>query len=131
MIRESTPLPRRPRAESKLLDAMLKMLRCREPLPSSQIVTIVKLEFASEGIVSGEFTYSIRTWDMDLQAFTPQEGLSLPWEGLTLWQLKAALKELKDCGYQCHRRRDATGCYDNNDVSVLVERSDEQTDGTR
>jgi hypothetical protein len=40
-------------------------------------------------------TYSVRTWDVDLQEYTPQAGLSLPWDGLSLWQLKQALRELR------------------------------------
>ncbi len=77
-----------------------------------------------------KITYSIRTWDMDLQAFTPQNGIE-KWEGLTLWELKSALRDLQELGYTCHRRRDKYGFRDDNDTSVLVERSDEQTDGTR
>ena len=76
-------------------------------------------------------TYSVRTWDGDEQAYTPQAGLSLPWCGLTLWQLKAALRELRDMGYSCHRTRDHDGGHDDNDWCVLVERDDEMTDGGR
>ena len=76
-------------------------------------------------------TYSVRTWDTDEQAYTPQAGLSLPWRGLTLWQLRAALKELKGMGYSCHRFRDEDGDHSANDYAVLVERDDEETDGTR
>lgn len=76
-------------------------------------------------------TYSVRTWDTDEQAYTPQEGLSLPWHGLTLWQLKAALRELRRMGYSCHRLRDTDGGHDSNDWCVLVERDDEMTDGKR
>lgn len=76
-------------------------------------------------------TYSVRTWDFERQAYTPQVGLSVTWFGLTLWQLKAALKELRGMGYSCHRRRDSDGGHDDNDWCVLVERDDELTDGTR
>lgn len=76
-------------------------------------------------------TYSVRTWDMDLQRYTPQVGLSFPAFGLTLWQLRAALKELRAMGYSAHRRRDSEGERDDNDFYVLVERDDEQTDGRR
>ena len=76
-------------------------------------------------------TYSVRTWDTDQQAYTPQAGLSLPWRGLSLWQLKAALKELRGMGYAAHRSRDESGSHDDNDWAVLVERDDEETDGTR
>jgi hypothetical protein len=76
-------------------------------------------------------TYSVRTWDADLQQYTPQAGLSLPWCGLTLWQLRRALQQLRVNGYSCHRRRDADGGHDDNDYYVLVERDDEMTDGRR
>lgn len=75
-------------------------------------------------------TYSVRTWDTDEQAYTPQVGMSLPWQGLTLWQLKVALRELRDMGYSCHRTRDPDGGHDDNDWCVLVERDDEMTDGS-
>lgn len=74
-------------------------------------------------------TYSVRTWDMDEQAYTPQPGLSLPWRGLTLWQLRQALKELRNMGYPAHRIRSERGTHNDNDWAVLVER--EETDGTR
>jgi hypothetical protein len=76
-------------------------------------------------------TYSVRTWDTDEQAYTPQAGLSLPWRGLTLWQLKVALKELREFGYSAHRYRCENGGHEDNDPMVLVERDDEETDGTR
>lgn len=76
-------------------------------------------------------TYSCRTWDADEQRYTPQAGLSFPAEGLTLWRLRGALKELRAMGYSAHRFRDADGTHDDNDWAVLVERDDEQTDGRR
>jgi hypothetical protein len=76
-------------------------------------------------------TYSLRTWDGDLQQYTPQAGLPFPWEGITLWQLKVALQHLRTMGYRCHRFRDPDGDHSNNDYAVLVERDDEMTDGTR
>ncbi len=78
--------------------------------------------------------YTVRTWDTDLQAYTPQVGLSLPWRGLTLWQLRRALQELRTMGYTAHRRRHFfCGEWDHsdNDYAVLVERADLMTDGTR
>lgn len=78
-----------------------------------------------------EHTYSVRTWDSDEQAYTPQTGLSFPSFGLTLWQLRAALRELRGLGYTCHRIRSPAGDHDWNDAYVLVERDDEQTDGRR
>ena len=76
-------------------------------------------------------TYTVRTWDTDEQAYTPQIGLSLPWNGLTLGQLRQALHELRRMGYTCHRFRDSDGGRDDNDWAVLVEREDFLTDGTR
>lgn len=76
-------------------------------------------------------TYSVRTWDTDMDAYTPQAGMSLPWEGLSLWQLRDALRELRSMGYPCHRFRDADGNHCDNDTFVLVERSDFATDGIR
>lgn len=78
-----------------------------------------------------DHTYSVRTWDGDLERYTPQAGLSLPWRGLTIWQLRAALRELRGMGYTAHRYRDEDGEHFDNDYYVLVERDDEETDGTR
>ena len=69
-------------------------------------------------------TYTVRTWDCEEQRYTPQAGLSIPWNGLTLWQLKRALKELQGKGYTAHRYRDSTGDHSDNDYAVLVERDD-------
>ncbi len=76
-------------------------------------------------------TYSVRTWDSDKQAYTPQVGLSLPWRGLSLWRLRQALCELRGMGYSAHRFRDNDGDHCDNDYAVLVERDDQITDGTR
>lgn len=84
-------------------------------------------------------TYSVRTWDTDLQAYTPQAGLSLPWKGLTRWQLKSALRELRRMGYGAYRKRALLGVQDGkrfwthdcNDFYVLVERDDKETNGRR
>ena len=69
--------------------------------------------------------YSVRTWDSDLQAFTPQTGMTIPSQDVTLWELKAALKELRRMGYTAHRRRCPDGWHDDSDASVLVERTGE------
>lgn len=45
MIRETTALPRRPKAEAALLDDMLKLLRLRMPMRSDQIVRLVQKDF--------------------------------------------------------------------------------------
>lgn len=76
-------------------------------------------------------TYSVRTWDSEEQRYTPQAGLSLPWKGLSLWQVRLAFLELRGMGYTAHRFRDSDGDHSNNDFYVLVEREDEETDGRR
>jgi hypothetical protein len=68
--------------------------------------------------------YSIGTWDTQKQAYTPQRGLSVPSFNITIEQLRIAMKELRSMDYSCHRRRDADGSYDDNDWSVLIERTD-------
>lgn len=68
--------------------------------------------------------YSVGTWDTDAQAYTPQEGLSVPSFNIPLWTLRQALRELRDCGYAADRYRDADGSHDANDWAVLVERTD-------
>lgn len=69
--------------------------------------------------------YSVGTWDMEKQAYTPQDGLSVPSFNITLSQLRTALKELRKVGYSAHRRgkRDEDGDRPN-DTWVLVERTD-------
>lgn len=68
--------------------------------------------------------YSVSTWDTDEQAYTPQVGVTVPAFNITLWQLRHALKELRQMGYTAHRYRDPDGEHDDNDWSVLVERTD-------
>lgn len=68
--------------------------------------------------------YSVGTWDMKRQAYTPQRGLSVPSFNITLAQLRQAVRELKSMGYEAHRRRDEEGCRDDNDWCVLIERTD-------
>lgn len=68
--------------------------------------------------------YSVGTWDTDLQAFTPHEGLDLPIFNITKWQVKAVLCKLRQFGYSCHRPRDVDGEHWDSDPSVLVERTD-------
>lgn len=56
--------------------------------------------------------YEVTTWDMDLQAFTPQRGVQCgPY---SKWGLRCALRKLFRMGYEV-RRRGAP--------SVLVQRS--------
>lgn len=73
--------------------------------------------------------YTVRTWDTELQAYTPQENLTVPSENVPLWGLKAALSRLRLMGYGAHRRRDDDGGHDDNDWSVLVERTDGEVFG--
>lgn len=66
--------------------------------------------------------YSVGTWDTDAQAYTPQVGV--PAFNLTLGELLGSLRMLRKCGYTAHRLRDEDGGHDDNDWSVLVERTD-------
>jgi hypothetical protein len=59
---------------------------------------------------------------MELQAFTPQTGV--PAFNLTLGELRRSMRMLRDCGYSVHRRRGSDLNYDDNDYSVLIERTD-------
>lgn len=68
--------------------------------------------------------YSIGTWDTDLQAYTPQCNQGSPWLNITIGQLKNAMRELRCIGYSCHRYRDADGSHEDNDINVLIERTD-------
>jgi hypothetical protein len=68
--------------------------------------------------------YSIATWDTDLQAYTPQQGLTVPSQNVPLASLLAVLRQLRQMGYPCHYRRQADGDHPDNDWAVLVERTD-------
>lgn len=72
--------------------------------------------------------YSVGTWDTDEQAYTVQVGMSGPSINISLAQLRCRMKELKALGYSCHRLRDSDGDHDDNDWSVLIERTDGRTD---
>ena len=96
-------------------------------------VTMNKLEFvgldgihinASNQIVRDEPLYSVGTWDIDKQAYTPQRGLTVPAFNMTWRQLVIAVRELRKMGFEAHRRRDSDGSYDDNDPNVLIERTD-------
>lgn len=71
-----------------------------------------------------EQLYSVGTWDIEKQDYTPQRGLSVPSFNCTLPQLRQALRELRRMGYSCRRFRSPDGDHENNDWSVLVERTD-------
>lgn len=66
--------------------------------------------------------YSVGTWDTNEQAFTAQGNV--PSFNLTLWQLKDAMRLLRSIGYSVHRYRDEDGGHEDNDVMVLIERTD-------
>lgn len=65
--------------------------------------------------------YSIGTWDIDKQAYTPQ---TVPAYNMTLAQLRQAVRDLRSEGYTAHRIRDSDGDYEDNDTNVLIERTD-------
>lgn len=71
-----------------------------------------------------EQLYSVGTWDTDSQAYTPQLGLSVPSFNITREQLRRAMKDLRKMGYSVHRYRDSDGSHDENDWTVLIERTD-------
>lgn len=68
--------------------------------------------------------FSVGTWDSPRQAYTPQKGLSVPSFNITLRQLRVALRELREMDYGAYRRRAPDGSHDENDWSVIVERTD-------
>jgi hypothetical protein len=76
--------------------------------------------------------YSVGTWDTELQAYTPQVGLSVPSIGITWLQLLQAVRELKIFGYTAHRRRHVLSSgefdHDDNDWAVLIERTDDMSE---
>lgn len=72
-------------------------------------------------------TYSVGTWDTESQAYTPQTER---WTNLTLWELRSALRELRQQGYTAHRYRDIYGEHSDNDWAVLVERTDGMTEAS-
>lgn len=71
--------------------------------------------------------YSIGTWDTDMQAYTPQIGVTVPCINVPLATMLEVLRQLRRLGYSCHRRRHwfcGEWSHDDNDWSVLVERTD-------
>jgi len=68
--------------------------------------------------------YSVGTWDAYWQRYTPQRGLTVPSFNITRSQLRVAIRDLRRLGYSAHRRRDSDGEHSDNDVSVLIERTD-------
>jgi hypothetical protein len=67
--------------------------------------------------------YSIGTWDVDLQAYTPQVGTE-SCLNLTRAQLRHRIKALRCAGYSAHRRGNVRDGHEDNDTFVLIERTD-------
>ena len=57
-------------------------------------------------------TYRVLTWDMDAGAYTPLGMMKST--GLTLWEVRRALRELRDLGYAADR----------NDPAIFIEREE-------
>lgn len=78
-----------------------------------------------------EARYSVGTWDTDAQGFTPQAGLSVGAYNITLAELRQAIRELRNLGYNAHRVRfaDGSGGWDwDSDPMVLIERTDGESE---
>lgn len=67
--------------------------------------------------------YNVLTWGHEKETFTPQVGLSVPSQGITLGQVRDVMAELRVMGYECRRLGKRNGDYEINDPSVLVERA--------
>lgn len=66
--------------------------------------------------------YRITTWDSENRRWSPQVGLREPWDNLTLFELRTAMRGLQQMGYECR----------NGDPSVMVERIGfAEVDGSR
>ena len=71
--------------------------------------------------------YSVGTWCCEAHSYTPQIGVEKSLN-LTLQELRAALKRLRQLGYSAHRLRSERGDHEDNDYSTLVERTDGMTE---
>ena len=61
--------------------------------------------------------YYVRTWDAELQQYTPQRGVRCgPW---SLWGLRKAIRKLRSMGYGCEYSSDM-GYW--SDPAVLIQR---------
>ena len=67
--------------------------------------------------------YSIGTWDQELQAYTPQAGMTTRWYNITIRTLRHAIRDLRRLGYPAYRTRDRNGDRDS-DPCVVIERTD-------
>jgi hypothetical protein len=65
--------------------------------------------------------YSVGTWDCEAQAYTPQD--EVPAFNLTIRELRASLRAIRQCGYGAWRTRGSHGDH-YSDWAVLVERTD-------
>ncbi len=74
--------------------------------------------------MSSTAVYSVGTWDTLLQSYTPQEGLTVPCVNVPWRTLLQVMRQLRSMGYTAHRLRDSNGGHEDNDWSVLVERTD-------
>lgn len=45
--------------------------------------------------------YNVKTYDAESGEFTPQEGLTVPSQGIPIWGVRTVLKELRAMGYPC------------------------------
>ena len=70
--------------------------------------------------------YSVGTWDIFLHAYTAQEGVSKSFN-LTRSELKTAIRELRGLLYSAHRKGNCAVGHDDNDWTVLVEKTSGMT----
>ena len=66
--------------------------------------------------------YSIGTWDVILQAFTPH--YEVPAFNLTRAELVKSIRLLRGHGYLVDRTGNTASGHDNNDTNVIIERTD-------
>jgi hypothetical protein len=67
--------------------------------------------------------YSVGTWDVALQSYTPQIGVHKSFN-LTLAELRVAIRILRKLGYSAHRRGNVNDGHEDNDWTVLIVRDD-------
>lgn len=66
--------------------------------------------------------YSVATMDGD--GYTPQAGLSVPSFNITLYQLRIAIRELREMGYGCHRVGNARDGHEDFSPCTAIMRTD-------
>jgi hypothetical protein len=67
--------------------------------------------------------YSVGTWNTDEQAYTPQAGLK-NCLNITRAELRTRIGALRCMGYSAHRKGNVRDGHDDNDWTVLIERTD-------